>query len=866
MALTDEELAARARAAELNGVRYDEQSNPGGLAGEGYKINWPRGMNDTAILAGAVAREVTAGVASSAAAEAAKVTAEAAQALSEAALAAGEAARDTVIAAQAATTAVRDEAQAAQSAAEAAEAEAGTAREAVEARYLGAASSDPLAGNSGASLVPGALYFNPTLGVFRGWTGTAWQDLVGAGDADRLPAGSAAHLGAGYRLSADGSTVEFIHFAPEPRPDALVLTPYDVVTGQTSCTISGYPAGFGPARVQTLGGIEVSVDNGASWGTLSEAENGTTLLLRPTVPALVDGETYRGTLQVGGAEVAYAFPYQSLFIFTPSITGPADGATDIQDEPVFTASAYDVMPTDQQDTANPHQDTDWELYSDASFTHLLWSSLADAVNKREVQGPALSESTTYHVRVRYRSTTGLVSLWGAASFTTADMFNWVYPPTVTSPAAGAVNISQTPAITLSPFTATDTDIHLATRVQLIGDDPYATVLYDSGTLGPVTSVSPDVTLDMGATVYVRASYQGVTYGWSEWSEQSAFTVLVLPTAPTLLSPVGGATNVPRAPTMTVSGFSVSIGSDTHVATHYQVAADSGFSEILYDSGAVGDLLSHTIPSGSPLPMGTVVYARVRQKGNVLGWSDWSNVVSWTIEVAGEIVFPPGVTNWVVPDKVTSISGFVVGAGGYGGRHPSGGGGGGSVWISNVPVSPGQIIPVTVGICPASVDSSGQSSSIGGYATAYGGSSGGTGGVGGGGSIAAGITGAVGTGGSAGGSAIGCGAAGYGGPGGSPGQGGSNGGGAAGYGNTQGTGRGGGGVGLYGQGADGLYPDGGGSGGSHGTGEPYSGGIGGLCGGGGGGSAYGTPYAPGRGGNGGVRIIWGPGRSYPHNAA
>ncbi len=423
MPLIPEELAALQRAEEYNGARFDASTNPRGLAGEGYKTNWPQGLNDTATLVGAVAREVAAGSADTAAAESAKVAAEAARAAAETALAQGEGARDAAQAAQTASEAARDVAQAARGGAEAAETAAEAAWESLDTRYLGALAADPTTDNTGDPLVPGALYFNTTVGTFRGWTGTAWQDLVGAGGDNSLPAGSSADLWSGYRLSADGSTVEFSRFAAEPSPDPIVLSAADVLTGEAAWTVSGYPAGFGPARVQAFGGIEVSVDGGGTWGTFFQAGNGTTVRVRPSAVTLVDGETYTGSLEVGAASVSYSFTYQSLFIATPSITSHADGQTDVGDEPLFVASVYDVLPSSQQDAAHPHQDTDWELYADAALSELVWSSLADATNKVQIRGPALTVSTPYFLRVRYHSTTGLVSDWSSVvSFTTAATF------------------------------------------------------------------------------------------------------------------------------------------------------------------------------------------------------------------------------------------------------------------------------------------------------------------------------------------------------------------------------------------------------------------------------------------------------------
>lgn len=247
--------------------------------------------------------------------------------------------------------------------------------------------------------------------------------------------------------------------------------------------------------------------------------------------------------------------------------------------------------------------------------------------------------------------------------------------------------------------------------------------------------------------------------------------------------------------------------------------------------------------------------------------------------------------WVAPAGVTSVSVVAVGSGSWGSWQWSGGGngGGGLAWRNNISVVPGTSYTVRVAgygsnsgnassnsnsthsffINQSTVCGFSSNSGTGGSFTAPGGG-GGNGGNGGGGSWPSG----------------GGGAGGYAGNGGNPQE---NttapaGGGAQGayspYSSTWGTG-GGGGVGLLGQGSPGtaynpaFVPGAGGGGGSGGTpgtwGETGSFGNGscrgGEYGGGGGGSGTSTSNnSPNtfqaRGGQGGVRIIWGPGRAFP----
>jgi hypothetical protein len=284
----------------------------------------------------------------------------------------------------------------------------------------------------------------------------------------------------------------------------------------------------------------------------------------------------------------------------------------------------------------------------------------------------------------------------------------------------------------------------------------------------------------------------------------------------------------------------------------------------------------------------------------------------------------GTFTWIAPKGVGSVSVVAVGAGGSGPRSynssAAGGGGGGLGWKNNIAVTPLQSYTVQVGIggqstSYGSTDLRGgnsffiSTSTVAGYGGGHR-SVGGTSGPNQNGSTGGGW---FGDGGGAGGTADssynpGGGAGGYSGNGGnSPSGYGNGGGGGAGqsYSSTYGYPSGGG-VGLLGQGENGISgsmpwtPSGGGSGGCGGpgswggpgsgswnwnngrtnpsigqgdrgmygenpyssTGETSSNLRGGDYGGGGGGQGDSWTQAGGVGGQGGVRIIWGNGRSFP----
>ena len=229
--------------------------------------------------------------------------------------------------------------------------------------------------------------------------------------------------------------------------------------------------------------------------------------------------------------------------------------------------------------------------------------------------------------------------------------------------------------------------------------------------------------------------------------------------------------------------------------------------------------------------------------------------------AGNSIYTtPGTYSWVCPEGVTSVCVVCVGGGGGGQNNGYAAAGGALAYANNIAVTPGQSYTVVVGAGgpnltgnPAGT-SGGDSYFINASTVCAGGALRTINNTAPGGVVKAGSGGA----GGAGGVSRGGGAGGYSGTGGSGSTAGS--GGAGGAGNNSYAG---GGVGLFGEGstgANGVAGSGGGKGGSGGTDaqNTASTGAAGIYGGGGG------PNSP--GGGGAVRIIWGPGKSFPYSAS
>ena len=108
------------------------------------------------------------------------------------------------------------------------------------------------------------------------------------------------------------------------------------------------------------------------------------------------------------------------FIVAPTITAPADAATDIGETPTITTSAFAVT-----NGSDSHASSDFEVASDTGFVTVVASTYDDATNKVSWTVPAatLSVSTTYYIRARHTGTAEGDSAWSSTvSFTTAATF------------------------------------------------------------------------------------------------------------------------------------------------------------------------------------------------------------------------------------------------------------------------------------------------------------------------------------------------------------------------------------------------------------------------------------------------------------
>lgn len=157
-----------------------------------------------------------------------------------------------------------------------------------------------------------------------------------------------------------------------------------------------------------------------------------------------------------------------------------------------------------------------------------------------------------------------------------------------------------------PFTITDYDSFLTYNIVAIGGSVSRSG--DTITYTAPSSAGPSGFTINGKTISVAVGANIVT-------------------APTINNIINGATNINSTINLTTTAFTLSGGSDTHQWTDWQIATDAGFTTIV--SQSLSDTVNKLSWTSGTLQPATTYYARVRHKGNALGYSNWSTIVLFT---------------------------------------------------------------------------------------------------------------------------------------------------------------------------------------------------------------------------------------------
>lgn len=353
---------------------------------------------------------------------------------------------------------------------------------------------------------------------------------------------------------------------------------------------------------QTFATVDVSSSNDStnlvSWSPAGLALN-TTYYVRVKHIGSASGESdWSGVV---------SFTTREFAINKPNITSPTESSTSNYESVTVTTSAFD------SEYEEGHDSTEWEL----SFSNNFASpdvTTGDSSDLVSHVFSGLTEGEDVYVRVRYKDENGRMSDWSdVRHFETNAHF--VNKPDITSPSNGAISIGPTPTITSSNFGSGSGNLtHVSSDWQISTINDFS-VLVDESLADTTnkTSIVFSTTLDEDTTYYVRVRYNSADFT-SEWSTGSIFTTNVSwVNKPTITSPVNGATNIGANVTITSSAYSTVVPALLHVSSDWQLATDSNFSTIVYQS--MDDTSNLTSWTAGPLSENTTYYVRVRHSGS-----------------------------------------------------------------------------------------------------------------------------------------------------------------------------------------------------------------------------------------------------------
>ena len=340
---------------------------------------------------------------------------------------------------------------------------------------------------------------------------------------------------------------------------------------------------------------------------------------------------------------------------TPVNSVPAGGATGVSVTPTLGASPFSDPDTGAYSTASDsHAASQWQVRtSSGSYSSPAFDS--GTVTGSDLTGyyigpdDQLAVSTKYYWHVRYQDSFGLWSGWSSeTTFTTAATIPDATQPVNVSPYDGAAHISPDHPLQSSLFYGISGTTHQASYWQVAAagatdknaDGSYQQPLFDSriDSYNLVSIVIPTGIVDYGATYYWHVRYQDSTGAWSEWSDETSFTVVVNmpPSTPVNVQPAHQAADLSLTPVLTASGFSdydvsaYAALSDSHMASQWQLRSSSGtYTSPVWDSGQESAAAASVeVPAGE-LRSGTVYYWHVRYQDSHGNWSAWSLETSFT---------------------------------------------------------------------------------------------------------------------------------------------------------------------------------------------------------------------------------------------
>ncbi len=223
----------------------------------------------------------------------------------------------------------------------------------------------------------------------------------------------------------------------------------------------------------------------------------------------------------------------------------------------------------------------------------------------------LAVGTTYYWRVNAKNAAGTGGYSIVWSFTTVTV---PAAPVLVVPLNAAVNQPTNPTLIWNGVPGAATY-----RLQVSTGNTFATTVYDDSTR---TTTSQAISgLSIGTTYYWRVNTKNAA-GTSNYSTIWSFTTIVVPAAPSLVTPLNASINQASNPTLVWNAVA---GADTY---RLQVSISNTFGTTIYNDST----RTTTSQAISGLGAGTTYYWRLNAK-NVAGTSAYSAVWSFTTATA-----------------------------------------------------------------------------------------------------------------------------------------------------------------------------------------------------------------------------------------
>lgn len=220
----------------------------------------------------------------------------------------------------------------------------------------------------------------------------------------------------------------------------------------------------------------------------------------------------------------------------------------------------------------------------------------------------------------------------------------VVKPSITYPANGA-STTVTVQYSSSAFTTINgMDTHASTQWQLSTNSAFTNIVKDiTGTVA-WDGYTGDGTwlnrwnisgLTRGVTYYARIRYKGAEADYSPWSDTVGILVVLL-VNPVVTYPPNGSGGHGTQVTFYSSGFATQLGNDSHYASHWELATDANFANVV--AGTYNDTVNKTSVTFNTPNRGWGYYIRVAHIGVLGGSTIWSpngyviitqNMFPWT---------------------------------------------------------------------------------------------------------------------------------------------------------------------------------------------------------------------------------------------